>query len=160
LSWVFFRELKKFWEVVKMDKEVLDILAELADKGEDVNAILKEVKNVKEKMAKIDREIEEIDKKINELREKKQALVEKKQAIVEKSKLPEEIKERLTVKTVKRSGSNGKRNKYTVITPDGRKLKLKDAYYELFPERRGKSYKYEDMIKALEKNGYRVEIEE
>jgi len=127
--------------------DVLEVLEQLLEAGVDVE----EIKKAKAEIEKINGKIEEYRKKIAELEAKKAKVVEK---------FPEAIRTLILGKKGRKGGNGGGKRKYKVIAPDGRELSVREAYYEIYPEREGKSYKYEDMIKALKEHGYTVEIEE
>jgi len=124
----------------------MDVL-ELVEKLVEAGVSLEEVKQAKGEIQKLDNEISKLKEKIAKLEEKKAEIVQG---------FPEEIRALIIGKrTVKRGSSGGKGGGGRVrVRINGQEFdSLKEAYYHLFPERRGKAYKFREELEKLAQKG-------
>lgn len=120
----------------KMD--VLDVVEKILQAG----VSLEEIRQVKA-------EIEKIEEKIEKKREEIRKLEEKKAEILQG--LPEDVRVLVFGKQKKRNGGGGGRVRVRV---NGQEFdSLKEAYYSIYPERRGKTYKFREELEKLAQRG-------
>ena len=123
-------------------EEKMDVL-EVVEKILESGTSLEEIRHVKE-------EIEKIDEKIQKKREEIKKLEEKKAEIMQK--LPEEVRALVFGKQRKRNGGGG--GGRVRVRVNGQEFdSLKEAYYSIYPERRGKSYKFREELEKLAEKG-------
>lgn len=119
----------------KMD--VLDVVEKILQAG----VSLEEIRHVKE-------EVEKIEEKIEKKREEIRKLEEKKAEILQG--LPEDIRVLVFGKQKKRNGGGGR----VRVRVNGQEFdSLKEAYYSIYPERRGKTYKFREELEKLAQRG-------
>jgi len=120
---------------------MVDVL-EVVEKIIQAGVGLDEIKRVKE-------QVEEINKKIEKKREEIRKLEQKKAEIMQS--LPEEVRELVFGKAKRRNGGGGGRVRVRV---NGQEFdSLREAYYSIFPERRGKQYKFREELEKLAARG-------
>lgn len=121
----------------------MDVL-EVVEKIIQAGVSLEEIKKVKEEVQKIEQQIEKKKEEIKKLEEKKAEIVQK---------LPEEIRGVLFGKTTRTSSGKGGGGRVRVRVNGQEFDSLKEAYYHLFPDRRGKAYKFREELEKLSQKG-------
>lgn len=120
----------------------MDVL-ELVEKIVEAGVSIEEVKRAKGEVQKIDNEIAKLKERIVKLEQRKAEVVQG---------FPEEVRALIIGKrTVKRGSSGGKGVRVRV---NGQEFdSLAQAYYHLFPDRRGKHYKFREELEKLAQKG-------